>query len=1080
MRKSQVIFFGCLILLLGACGGAGGAKVELVPVATELRPTPDGYAFANFPASASPEEFNADDLAKMFGPEACVGGVVAPCDPIAEAAAWARMVNQARASGACEGMVVEASKRFDLSLSPPTVDLANEGEVTHEIIRTFATQFLPEVQEETLGWGKKSLAAIVAELVESFKSGKAKYSMGLYVERGGHALLPYAVEFPTPDLAVIQLYDSNWPGKNRYVEVDLKAKQWRFSFSGEDPANDPAAWTGGQGFMDLTALDTRGNSTCPFCASKTKVKNSMIVISSVDTDWSISNANGTYSPGTNNSVEGIVSRPIRGSVSPNSVKALEYVVFVEGNDMKLDLPNTTSAFISQGTAVVQVSTTGKNSGTVTITKDTVSVDDPNVNVKVASADLVADVAGNNTVIAITDKQLDVSVESSTGQTFTVAVNQETPQVSAKAVDLVGSSAPTNFVITTQTSDNQVKVREVARDGSETVVTKQASAQTDLNSTKIELAPVLQVSTVKPGLPPLEDRDLKNPAYKADESFVPQTGLVVSKLAEVVVLPSPTTVAVKNATVPEVMNSFGPTTLVPVSTTTVPPTTVPPSSTTTTPTTLPTTTTVKSTTTTVKPVVKITTTTTTTVPPTTTTSSTTTTTSSTTTTTSSTTTSTSTTTVAPPPPSTTTTTSSTTATTIAATAPSAPTSVTGTSGNAQVSLSWTAPSSNGGAAITDYVVQYSTSASSGFATFSDGTSTTTTATVTGLTNNTVYYFKVAAVNLAGTSSYSDVSSGVRPASVPPVISSVTVGNGSLTFAWNAITHGGDNYRVYYGTDSTFNSAYSYTGTTATSYAVTGLTNGTTYYFRVAGWNNSVSPQIATTAWSTNASGTPAVASCANGGVCAVGDTGAGGGVVFYVQASGGTFTSTGSACNTAGVGGISACKYLEAAPTGWIVASTPAGQTNCSTPGTSTVDPICAWSGNTSTEIGATARGTAIGSGYANTSAIIAQTNGGSTAGNAATVSRAYQGGSKTDWFLPSRLELNQLCRYAWNLTVDNTATTCTGRTGTIRTGFSTDNWWSSTESDAGGAWHQYFGTEEYQGTSWKYDVRPAVRPVRAG
>ena len=113
-----------------------------------------------------------------------------------------------------------------------------------------------------------------------------------------------------------------------------------------------------------------------------------------------------------------------------------------------------------------------------------------------------------------------------------------------------SSAPTNFVITTLTSDNQVQVREVARDGSETVVTKQASAQTDLNSTKIELAPVLQVSTVKPGLPPLEERDLKNPEYKADESFV---------------LTVPTTAPSKNSSSPEVTNSFGPTTVPPSST-----------------------------------------------------------------------------------------------------------------------------------------------------------------------------------------------------------------------------------------------------------------------------------------------------------------------------------------------------------------------------------------------------------------------------------------------------------------------------------------------------------------------------------
>ena len=192
----------------------------------------------------------------------------------------------------------------------------------------------------------------------------------------------------------------------------------------------------------------------------------------------------------------------------------------------------------------------------------------------------------------------------------------------------------------------------------------------------------------------------------------------------------------------------------------------------------------------------------------------------------------------------------------ATTPSAPTSVSGTSGDGQVSVSWSTPASNGGAAITDYIVQYSTSSGGAYTTFSDGTSTSTSATVTGLSNNTPYYFKVAAVNSAGTSSYSTVSASVTPKSVPPVVSSVTAGDGSLTFTWNAISHGGDNYRIYWGTDSTFATAYSYTGTTLTSYTVSSLTNGTIYYFRVAGWNNSATPQIATTDWSTNASGTPA--------------------------------------------------------------------------------------------------------------------------------------------------------------------------------------------------------------------------------
>ena len=99
---------------------------------------------------------------------------------------------------------------------------------------------------------------------------------------------------------------------------------------------------------------------------------------------------------------------------------------------------------------------------------------------------------------------------------------------------------------------------------------------------------------------------------------------------------------------------------------------------------------------------------------------------------------------------------------AVTAPNAPTSLSGTAGNGQVSLSWTAPASNGGAAITDYAVQYSSNSGSTWATFSDGASTATSATVTGLTNGTAYTFRVAAVNSVGTGAYSSASASVTPA------------------------------------------------------------------------------------------------------------------------------------------------------------------------------------------------------------------------------------------------------------------------------------------------------------------------------
>ncbi len=232
--------------------------------------------------------------------------------------------------------------------------------------------------------------------------------------------------------------------------------------------------------------------------------------------------------------------------------------------------------------------------------------------------------------------------------------------------------------------------------------------------------------------------------------------------------------------------------------------------------------------------------------------------------------------------------------------------------------------------------------------------------------------------------------------------------------------------------------------------------------------------------TNATGTATrtfmltvVLPCAAGGACVAGNIGPGGGTVYYVASS--NFTSTGSACGTT-------CRYLEFAPAGWITASTPAGQTNCDgTAGTSSVDPKCVWSGNTSSAIGST--GTGIGTGFANTSAIIAQSNGGNTAGKAATVARAFQGGSKTDWFLPSKDELNALCKWAYDGTV-NAVCEHDGAAGELlltNGRFSWSFYRSSSEVEAEThlAWTQYFGSGFQSPFMAKSEAVYSVRPVRA-
>ena len=394
-------------------------------------------------------------------------------------------------------------------------------------------------------------------------------------------------------------------------------------------------------------------------------------------------------------------------------------------------------------------------------------------------------------------------------------------------------------------------------------------------------------------------------------------------------------------------------------------------------------------------------------------------------------------------------------------PDAPVISSVTAGNAQVVVALSAPANNG-AAITDYVVQYSTSSGGSYTTFADSTSTSTSATVTGLTNGTAYYFKVAATNSVGTGSYSDASTSVIPVSAPgaPTMVAGTAGNTTVALTWVVPTSTGGSaiteYVVQYSTTSdgsytTFDDGLS-TGTSAT---VTGLTNGTAYYFKVAATNS-----VGTGSNSDASMLVTPVDHCAIGGVCMVGNKGPGGGVVFYVQDAGGTFRCGATLELT--------CKYLEAAPTR--VKSAAWAEWS---------DSAKRWSGVNGVLIGATAQGLAVGTGYKNTEAIVAQS---STANRAATVARAYRGPENLlDWYLPSKDELNQMCKWQRGQAWVSDATICnntgTLNSGTGAAGFDSAYYSSSSEAAAENAWQQGF-QDGGQGPGSKNFIN-ALRAVRA-
>jgi len=96
-----------------------------------------------------------------------------------------------------------------------------------------------------------------------------------------------------------------------------------------------------------------------------------------------------------------------------------------------------------------------------------------------------------------------------------------------------------------------------------------------------------------------------------------------------------------------------------------------------------------------------------------------------------------------------------------TLPGAPVRLVAAAQNGAASLTWTPPASTGGAAITDYLVEYSGNAGTTWRAFADTLSATPSTLVTGLTNGVAYVFRVRAVNAAGRGAFSLKSAAIRP-------------------------------------------------------------------------------------------------------------------------------------------------------------------------------------------------------------------------------------------------------------------------------------------------------------------------------
>jgi hypothetical protein len=262
-----------------------------------------GFSFENYGGESSYSSFGKAELLRMFGQQAvCVGGTL-PCNLKPGALAWAKSVNQAMDAGRCEGFAVLSQLFFTGALKPSDfgadstfgLDLGANEKLGNELAFWFGSQMAGSVLAgKTQKFEAKNVMPFLADILSP--NAPEAYRLGIVNKRGkrvlgGHALTPISYERVGDGIYDLRVYDNNFPGEVRVLQIDTGANRWTYqgSLNPSDPGTLFFGDNTNKNSLIFAPVKSRiGTFACKFCDKG----GSKQVVARASGDVAVSDASG--------------------------------------------------------------------------------------------------------------------------------------------------------------------------------------------------------------------------------------------------------------------------------------------------------------------------------------------------------------------------------------------------------------------------------------------------------------------------------------------------------------------------------------------------------------------------------------------------------------------------------------------------------------------------------------------------------------------------------------------------------------------------------------------------------------------